>query len=140
MAITPCLILVLVVGRRGLSGALNTSQVLLSLLLPFVSSPLIYFTCNKKRKKYCVFKSIQIMVILIPTIVYTQTFKLVQLVMVQINIISHIPHSYKILVLISILNCMRWTSRIKQNMITVAAKFQSIRIWVITWLLLYYEY
>ena len=48
MAITPCLILVLVAGRNGLSGALNASQVLLSLLLPFVSAPLIYFTSNKK--------------------------------------------------------------------------------------------
>lgn len=48
VAITPCLILVLVAGRSGLSGALNASQVLLSLLLPFVSAPLIYFTCNKK--------------------------------------------------------------------------------------------
>lgn len=48
VAITPCLILVLVAGRSGLSGALNASQVLLSLLLPFVSAPLIYFTSNKK--------------------------------------------------------------------------------------------
>ncbi|CAL9728204.1 manganese transporter Smf1p [Monosporozyma unispora] len=48
VAIAPCLILVLVAGRSGLSGALNASQVLLSLLLPFVSAPLIYFTCNKK--------------------------------------------------------------------------------------------
>lgn len=47
IAIAPCLILVLVAGRSGLSGALNASQVLLSLLLPFVSAPLIYFTCNK---------------------------------------------------------------------------------------------
>ncbi|SCU86950.1 LAME_0D08218g1_1 [Lachancea meyersii CBS 8951] len=48
VAITPCLILVLVAGRRGLSGALNASQVVLSLLLPFVSAPLLYFTSNKK--------------------------------------------------------------------------------------------
>ncbi|CAL9733591.1 manganese transporter Smf1p [Monosporozyma servazzii] len=48
VAIAPCLILVLVAGRSGLSGALNASQVLLSLLLPFVSAPLIYLTCNKK--------------------------------------------------------------------------------------------
>lgn len=46
VAITPCLILVLVAGRSGLSGALNASQVVLSLLLPFVSAPLIYFTSN----------------------------------------------------------------------------------------------
>ncbi|CDO93700.1 unnamed protein product [Kluyveromyces dobzhanskii CBS 2104] len=48
VAITPCLILVLVAGRNGLSGALNASQVVLSLLLPFVSAPLIYFTSSKK--------------------------------------------------------------------------------------------
>ncbi|CCK68926.1 divalent metal ion transporter SMF2 KNAG_0B04920 [Huiozyma naganishii CBS 8797] len=48
VAITPCLILVLVAGRNGLSGALNASQVVLSLLLPFVSAPLIYFTSNKE--------------------------------------------------------------------------------------------
>lgn len=48
VAITPCLILVMVAGRNGLSGALNASQVILSLLLPFVSAPLLYFTCNKK--------------------------------------------------------------------------------------------
>lgn len=48
VAITPCLILVLVAGRNGLSGALNASQVVLSLLLPFVSAPLIYFTSSSK--------------------------------------------------------------------------------------------
>ncbi|SCV99494.1 LAFE_0A04390g1_1 [Lachancea fermentati] len=48
VAITPCLILVLVAGRKGLSGALNASQVVLSLLLPFVSAPLLYFTSSKK--------------------------------------------------------------------------------------------
>ena len=47
VAITPCLILVLVAGRSGLSGALNASQVVLSLLLPFVSAPLLYFTSSK---------------------------------------------------------------------------------------------
>ncbi|CCH60128.1 hypothetical protein TBLA_0C03240 [Henningerozyma blattae CBS 6284] len=47
VAITPCLILVLVAGREGLSGALNASQVVLSLLLPFVSAPLLYFTSSK---------------------------------------------------------------------------------------------
>ncbi|AET41546.1 divalent metal ion transporter SMF2 Ecym_8264 [Eremothecium cymbalariae DBVPG len=48
VAITPCLILVLVTGRTGLSAALNASQVVLSLLLPFVSAPLLYFTSNKE--------------------------------------------------------------------------------------------
>lgn len=51
VAITPCLVLVLVAGRSGLSGALNASQVILSLLLPFVSAPLIYFTSSKEIMK-----------------------------------------------------------------------------------------
>ncbi|OBA27028.1 natural resistance-associated macrophage protein [Hanseniaspora valbyensis NRRL Y-1626] len=48
VAVMPCLILVFVSGKKGLSAALNASQVILSLLLPFVTFPLIYFTCNKK--------------------------------------------------------------------------------------------
>ncbi|CAI8506711.1 unnamed protein product [Hanseniaspora opuntiae] len=48
VAVLPCLILVFVSGKSGLSAALNASQVILSLLLPFVTFPLIYFTCNKK--------------------------------------------------------------------------------------------
>jgi metal iron transporter len=48
VAITPCLVLVLVSGRSGLSSALNASQVVLSLLLPFVSAPLIYLTSSKE--------------------------------------------------------------------------------------------
>lgn len=48
VAITPCLVLVLVSGRKGLSSALNASQVILSLLLPFVSAPLIYLTSSSK--------------------------------------------------------------------------------------------
>ncbi|KAH8599592.1 natural resistance-associated macrophage protein-domain-containing protein [Bisporella sp. PMI_857] len=34
--------------RDGLSAALNGSQVALSVVLPFVSAPLIYFTCRNK--------------------------------------------------------------------------------------------
>lgn len=48
VAVLPCLILVFVSGKKGLGAALNASQVILSLLLPFVTFPLIYFTCNKK--------------------------------------------------------------------------------------------
>lgn len=47
VAITPCLILVMVSGRSGLSNSLYASQVVLSVLLPFVSAPLLYFTSNK---------------------------------------------------------------------------------------------
>lgn len=47
LAIIPCLLVVSFAGREGLSKVLNTSQVVLSILLPFVSAPLIYFTCSK---------------------------------------------------------------------------------------------
>jgi metal iron transporter len=48
VAIVPCIMLVLISGRSGLSSALNASQVILSLLLPFVSAPLLYFTASSK--------------------------------------------------------------------------------------------
>lgn len=48
VAIAPCIVLVFVAGRSGLSTALNASQVILSLLLPFVSAPLLWFTSSKK--------------------------------------------------------------------------------------------
>jgi metal iron transporter len=48
IAIAPCLLVSVFMGRKGLADVLNGSQVCLSLLLPFVSAPLIYFTCNKK--------------------------------------------------------------------------------------------
>ncbi|VEU22967.1 DEKNAAC104017 [Brettanomyces naardenensis] len=47
VSITPCIIVVVKYGREGLSSVLNGSQVVLSMLLPFVSAPLIYLTCNK---------------------------------------------------------------------------------------------
>jgi metal iron transporter len=45
ISITPSIIIAAVVGRDGLSAALTGSQVVLSVLLPFVSAPLLYFTC-----------------------------------------------------------------------------------------------
>lgn len=47
LAIAPCLFVAVFVGRKGLADVLNASQVVLSLLLPFVSAPLLYFTCKK---------------------------------------------------------------------------------------------
>lgn len=47
LAIAPCLFVSVFVGRKGLADVLNASQVVLSLLLPFVSAPLLYFTCKK---------------------------------------------------------------------------------------------
>lgn len=48
ISITPSIIIAGAVGRNGLSAALNGTQVALSVALPFVSAPLIYFTCRKQ--------------------------------------------------------------------------------------------
>lgn len=48
ISITPSIIIAGAVGREGLTAALNGSQVALSVALPFISAPIIYFTCRKK--------------------------------------------------------------------------------------------
>lgn len=48
IAIVPCLFVTMTMGERGISDVLNFSQVVLSLILPIVSAPLIYFTANRK--------------------------------------------------------------------------------------------
>lgn len=48
ISITPSIIIAGAVGRHGLNTALNASQVALSIVLPFVTAPLIYFTCLNK--------------------------------------------------------------------------------------------
>ena len=48
ISITPSIIIAAAVGKDGLSAALNATQVALSVVLPFVSAPLIYFTCCNK--------------------------------------------------------------------------------------------
>lgn len=48
VSITPSIIIAAAVGKEGLSKALNGTQVALSVILPFVSAPLIYFTCRNK--------------------------------------------------------------------------------------------
>lgn len=47
IAIVPCIFVTLTMGRKGIADILNGSQVCLSLILPFVSAPLIYFTSVK---------------------------------------------------------------------------------------------
>ncbi|KND86280.1 Manganese transporter SMF1 [Tolypocladium ophioglossoides CBS 100239] len=44
ISITPSIIIAGAVGRSGLNAAMNGSQVVLSIVLPFVTLPLIYFT------------------------------------------------------------------------------------------------
>jgi len=48
ISITPSIIIAGAVGRSGLNAALNGSQVALSIILPFVTAPLIYFTARDK--------------------------------------------------------------------------------------------
>ena len=46
ISIVPSIIVAGAVGRSGLNDALTASQVALSVILPFVTAPLIYFTCR----------------------------------------------------------------------------------------------
>ena len=48
ISITPSIIIAGAIGRNGLTAALNASQVALSVILPFVTAPLVYFTCRNK--------------------------------------------------------------------------------------------
>lgn len=57
LAIAPCFIVSLGVGRKGLADVLNASQVVLSLLLPFVSAPLLYFTASKTIMRVPIYNS-----------------------------------------------------------------------------------
>ena len=51
ISITPSIIIAGAAGRDKLNAALNGSQVALSIVLPFVSAPLIYFTCTKRHMR-----------------------------------------------------------------------------------------
>ncbi|KAI0816162.1 natural resistance-associated macrophage protein-domain-containing protein [Xylaria sp. FL0064] len=48
IAITPSIIIAGAAGRERLNDTLNGTQVVLSIVLPFVSAPLIWFTCFNK--------------------------------------------------------------------------------------------
>lgn len=48
ISITPSIVIAAAVGRAGLSAALEGTQVALSVMLPFTSAPLIYFTCRER--------------------------------------------------------------------------------------------
>lgn len=48
ISITPSVIIAGAVGQEGLTAALNGTQVALSVALPFISAPLVYFTCRNK--------------------------------------------------------------------------------------------
>lgn len=54
ISITPSIIIAGAVGREGLGRALEGSQVALSVILPFVSAPLIWFTCRGEYMKVAV--------------------------------------------------------------------------------------
>ncbi|KAK4948766.1 NRAMP-like transporter smf-3 [Elasticomyces elasticus] len=46
ISITPSIIIAAAVGKEGLNQALTASQVALSVILPFVTAPLVWFTCR----------------------------------------------------------------------------------------------
>lgn len=48
ISIVPSVIIAGYVGKEGLNATLTASQVVLSAILPFVTAPLIYFTCRKQ--------------------------------------------------------------------------------------------
>lgn len=48
ISITPSIIIAAAVGKKGLDTALVASQVVLSVILPIVSAPLIWFTCKRQ--------------------------------------------------------------------------------------------
>ncbi|KAF2449276.1 natural resistance-associated macrophage protein, partial [Karstenula rhodostoma CBS 690.94] len=54
VSITPSIIIAGAVGREGLARALEGSQVALSVILPFVSAPLIWFTCRSQYMRVAV--------------------------------------------------------------------------------------
>ncbi|KAF2734263.1 natural resistance-associated macrophage protein [Polyplosphaeria fusca] len=54
ISITPSIIIAGAVGREGLGRALEGSQVALSVILPFVSAPLLWFTCRSQYMKVAV--------------------------------------------------------------------------------------
>lgn len=48
LAIIPVVVVISVLGREGVLRIMNSSQVVLSFILPVVSAPLIYFTCLRQ--------------------------------------------------------------------------------------------
>ncbi|EME45004.1 hypothetical protein DOTSEDRAFT_70900 [Dothistroma septosporum NZE10] len=48
ISIVPAILVAGTIGKKGLSAALIGSQVALSVILPFVCAPLIYYTCRNK--------------------------------------------------------------------------------------------
>ncbi|EAW10539.1 NRAMP family metal ion transporter [Aspergillus clavatus NRRL 1] len=48
ISIIPSIIIAAAVGKEGLNKTLTASQVVLSVILPFVTAPLIYFTCRNR--------------------------------------------------------------------------------------------
>ena len=48
MGLIPSMVVAIAVGRSGIDTLLVASQVVLSIVLPFVTLPLIYFTSSKR--------------------------------------------------------------------------------------------
>lgn len=48
ISIIPSIVVAAAVGKQGLNKTLTASQVVLSVILPFISAPLLWFTCRSK--------------------------------------------------------------------------------------------
>ena len=48
ISIVPSIVIAGAIGREGLNSALTASQVCLSVILPFVTAPLLWFTCRSR--------------------------------------------------------------------------------------------
>jgi metal iron transporter len=48
ISIVPSVIIAASIGQAGLNTALTATQVVLSVILPFMAAPLVYFTCRNK--------------------------------------------------------------------------------------------
>lgn len=48
ITLIPCIVVVAALGQKGISNALNWSQVVLTITLPFLATPLVYLTSCKK--------------------------------------------------------------------------------------------
>ncbi|KAK4229443.1 natural resistance-associated macrophage protein-domain-containing protein [Podospora fimiseda] len=53
ISVVPSIIIAAAVGREGLNAALNGSQVVLSIVLPFITAPLIFFTSLDRYMMVC---------------------------------------------------------------------------------------
>lgn len=57
ISIAPSILVAAAVGKQGLNDVLNASQVVLSVVLPFITAPIIFFTCRNRYMTVQTFQS-----------------------------------------------------------------------------------